>query len=39
MLRIALCLTIMLPLVAQPEKRAIDPALQPALRLHASGRS
>ncbi len=37
MLRIALCLTIALQLVAQPEKREIDPALQPALRLHASG--
>jgi Flp pilus assembly protein TadD len=37
MLRIALCLTIPLQLVAQPEKREIDPALQPALRLHASG--
>jgi tetratricopeptide (TPR) repeat protein len=37
MLRIALCLTLMLPLVAQQDTRAIDPALQPALRLHGAG--
>jgi tetratricopeptide (TPR) repeat protein len=37
MLRIVLCLTIALPLVAQPEKSEVDPSLQPALRLHGSG--
>ena len=37
MLRIALCLALALPAVAQQGAREIDPALQPAVRLHRAG--